>query len=78
MNILSKMLCRLYVKYRKKYENTDSLLQMQVPTKTGDTWTDIDIESYLFGKYAAAHFYSHNTEQFDIIVHKMHKGPFGV
>lgn len=51
---------------------------MQVPTKTGDTWTDIDIESYLFGKYAAAHFYSLNTEQFDIIVHKMHKGPFGV
>lgn len=53
-------------------------LPLQVPTKTGDTWTDIDIESDLFGKYAAAHFYSHNTEQFDIIVHKMHKGPFGV
>lgn len=28
-------------------------LPLQVPIKTGDAWTDIDIESYLFGKYAA-------------------------
>lgn len=28
-------------------------LPLQVPTKTGDAWTDIDIESYLFSKYAA-------------------------
>lgn len=43
-------------------------LPLIVPAKTGDTWTDIDIESYLFGKYAAEHFYAGNTEPFDIVV----------
>lgn len=43
-------------------------LPLQIPTKTGDAWTDIDIESYMFGRYAAAHFYANNTEPFDIVV----------
>lgn len=43
-------------------------LPLRVPTQTGDTWTDINIESYLFGKYAAEYFYAGNTEKFDIVV----------
>lgn len=43
-------------------------LPLTIPRKTGDTWTDIDVESYLFGKSAAINFYATNTEQFDIVV----------
>lgn len=43
-------------------------LPLNVPTKTGDTWTDIDIESCQFGRYAAEHFYQNNTTQYDLVV----------
>jgi glycosyltransferase involved in cell wall biosynthesis len=43
-------------------------LPLDYENKTGDTWTDIDIESFLFGRYAAEHFYANNTEKYDIVV----------
>ena len=43
-------------------------LPLSIPQKTGDTWTDIDVESYLFGKSAAIDFYANNTKYFDIVV----------
>lgn len=43
-------------------------LPLNYPNKTGDTWTDIDIESYLFGRCAGSSFYKNNTEKYDIVV----------
>ena len=43
-------------------------LPFECPKKTDDTWTDINLESFVFGRIAAEGFYKNNKEKYDVIV----------